>query len=179
MCGLIKFTSTGAINVIPRSSSQTGRPLRNIHFSNGNECVPFYISWSGWPLRYIHISNDNGSFTFYVDLFLSSITAKTFTGLDCIWATQWVCYRKQELRTLHDHLSHPQFLVGPVLLIFLVFCVVILLWCLPAVSCPMIALSMDYQCLISPSLFSTVYLHEMVSIRVTSIVRYTRCHCVW
>jgi hypothetical protein len=127
MCGLIKFTSTGAINVIPRSSSQTGRPLRNIHFSNGNECVPFYISWSGWPLRYIHISNDNGSFTFYVDLFLSSITAKTFTGLDCIWATQWVCYRRQELRTLHDHPSQPQFLVGPVLLIFLVFCVVILL----------------------------------------------------
>jgi hypothetical protein len=66
---IIKFTSTGAINAIPRSSSQTGRPLRSIHFSNGNECIPFYISWSGSPLRYIHISNDNGSFTFYVDFF--------------------------------------------------------------------------------------------------------------
>ena len=45
-----------------------------------------YKSWSQscWPLRNIHISNDNRSFTFYVDLFLSSITAKTFTELDCI-----------------------------------------------------------------------------------------------
>jgi hypothetical protein len=101
-----------------------------------------------------------------------------------------VCYRKQELRTLHDHLSHPKFLAASVLLIFLVFCVVILiclspccvlshnyfvyrlsmfalfvsllclvprllcLWiinvcfvCLPAVSCPTITLSINYQCL--------------------------------
>jgi hypothetical protein len=41
-------------------------------------------SWSNWPLRNIHISNDNGSFTFYVDL-LSSITAKSYIGLDCIY----------------------------------------------------------------------------------------------
>ena len=124
---IIKFTSTGATNAIPRSSSQTGRPLRNIHFSNDNGCVSFYISRSGSPLRYIHISNDNGSITFYVDLFLSSITAMTFTGLDYICATKWVSYRRQELTTLHEHLSHPQFLVSSVLLIFLVFCVVILL----------------------------------------------------
>jgi hypothetical protein len=78
---IIKFTSTGAINAIPRSSSQTGRTLRNIHFSNGNECVPFYISRSGSALPYNHISNENGSFTFYVDFFLSSVTAKNFTDL--------------------------------------------------------------------------------------------------
>jgi hypothetical protein len=34
--------------------------------------------------------------------------------------------------------------------------------CLPAVSCPTIALFMDYQCLISPSLFSNVYLYVML-----------------
>jgi hypothetical protein len=50
--------------------------------------------------------------------------------------------------------------------------------CLPAVSCPTMALFIDYQCLISPSLFSNVYLHVMLSIRFPSIVRYTRCHCV-
>ena len=68
-----------------------GRALRNIHFSNGNECVPFYISRSGWPLRYIHISNDNWSFTFYVDFFLSSITTNTFTRHDCIYELHSGC----------------------------------------------------------------------------------------
>jgi len=33
----------------------------------------------------IHTSNDNESFTFYVDFF--SITAKTFTGIDCIYTS--------------------------------------------------------------------------------------------
>ena len=80
---IIKFTYT--------SSLYTGRALRNIHFSNGNACVPFYISRSGSPLRYIHISNDNGSFTFYVDFFLSSITDKTFTWLDCIYEVHGEC----------------------------------------------------------------------------------------
>jgi hypothetical protein len=244
----------------------------------------------------------------------------TFTGLDYICATKWVSYRRQELTTLHEHLSHPQFLVSSVLLIFLVFCVVILLcvspccvlshdcvfyglsmftlfvsllclvprllclsiitvwfplhffcvvillclspccvlfhdcfvyrlsmfdfpftfsvllfcfvnlssvfcptialsidyqclispslflccyfalfvsllclvprllclWiinvcfvCLPALSCPTIALSIDNQCLISPSLFSNVYLYVMLSIRFPSRVRCTRCHYVW
>ena len=31
--------------------------------------------------------------------FLSFITAKTFTVLDCIWVTRWVPYKKQELFT--------------------------------------------------------------------------------
>jgi hypothetical protein len=38
---------------------------------------------SGWPYRNIHVSNDNEYFIFFVHLFLSSITAHTFTGLDC------------------------------------------------------------------------------------------------
>jgi hypothetical protein len=78
-------------------------------------------------------------------------------------------------------LSHDYFVYGlsmfdfPSLFSVLLFCFV----CLPAVSCPTITLSMDYQCLISPSLFSNVYLNVMLSIRFPSIVRCTRCHCVW
>jgi hypothetical protein len=40
---------------------------------------------SGWPLRNIHISNNNGSFIFLHRCFLSSITVKTFTGVDCLY----------------------------------------------------------------------------------------------
>ena len=58
--------------------------------------------------------------------FLSSITTKTFTGLDCILVTRRVSYKKQELLTLREHLSSPPVLVGSVLLIFLAFCVVLL-----------------------------------------------------
>ena len=44
----------------------------------------------------------------------------------CIWVTRRVSYKKQELRTLREHLSSPLvFLVGSVLLIFLVFYVVL------------------------------------------------------
>ena len=217
---IIKFTYTGAINAIPRSSLYTGRALRNIHFSNGNACVPFYISRWGSPLRYIHISNDNGSFTFYVDCFLSSITNKTFTGLDCIYEVHGECLIGSRNCVPVAHLSSflccyfallvsflcvvprlfclwiinvcfaclpavssptialsmdYQCLISPSLFSVLLFCFV----CLPAVSCPTIALSMDYQCLISPSPLSSDYLHVMLSIRLPSIVRCTRCHCVW
>jgi hypothetical protein len=44
-----------------------------------------------------------------------------------IWVTRRVSYKKQELPTLRKHLSSsPVFFVGSVLLIFLVFCVVLL-----------------------------------------------------
>ena len=44
-----------------------------------------------------------------------------------IWVTRRVSYEKQELPTLRKHLSSsPGFFVGSVLLIFLVFCVVLL-----------------------------------------------------
>ena len=39
-----------------------------------------------------------------------------------IWVTRRLSYKKQELRTLCEHMGSPLFLVGPVLLIFLVFC---------------------------------------------------------
>jgi hypothetical protein len=63
-----------------------------------------------------------------------------------IWVTQWVSHRKQELLTLHEHPSQLQFLVGPVLFIFLVFCVVILLclspFCVLSQGCFVYGLSM-------------------------------------
>ena len=44
-----------------------------------------------------------------------------------IWVTRRISYKKQELPTLRKHLSScPVFFVGSVLLIFLVFCVVLL-----------------------------------------------------
>ena len=56
--------------------------------------------------------------------FLSSIVAKMWLY---IWVTQRMSYKKQELLTLRDHLSSPPgFLVGSVLLIFLVFGVFLL-----------------------------------------------------
>ena len=80
-------------------------------------------SRSGWPLRNIHISNDNGSFTFYVDhldFFSPLLLPRLFTWLD---VTQLVPYKKQELLNTW---VHPWIFVGLVLLIFLVFCVVLL-----------------------------------------------------
>jgi hypothetical protein len=56
------------------------------------------------------------------------ITDKTFywTWL-YIWIPRRVSYKKQELLTFREHLSSPPgFFVGSVLLIFLVFCVVLL-----------------------------------------------------
>jgi hypothetical protein len=43
-----------------------------------------------------------------------------------IWATRRVSYKKKEHLTLIEHLSSPPFLVGSVLLIYLVLCVVLL-----------------------------------------------------
>ena len=37
-------------------------------------------------------------------MFLSSIIATTFTGLDYIWVTRRVSYKKPELLTLREHL---------------------------------------------------------------------------
>ena len=74
-----------------RSSSQSDWPLQNIHFS---------------------MSMDLLLFTY---IFLSSITAKTFTGLGMyIWVSRQVSYKKQELITLREHLSSPLFFVWSV-----------------------------------------------------------------
>jgi hypothetical protein len=105
-----------------------------------------------------------------------------------IWVTRRVSYEKQELPTLRKHLSSsPGFFVGSVLLIFLVFCVVLLCvltflfvgvlmfylrYLCVFVHCgvqhklcfvflrllyPMLAVSLDFPFLISPSVFSNVY----------------------
>jgi len=85
-------------------------------------------SRSGWPLRNIQISNNNGSFTFYVDFYFPLSLPRLVPELTVyIWVTRRVSYKKQELLTLREHLSSsPVFLVGVVLLIFLVFCDVLL-----------------------------------------------------
>lgn len=54
-----------ATNIIP-SSSQTGWPLRNIHFANGNESFPFYLFFvcfqrhQGRHLSHLTTSNTTG-----------------------------------------------------------------------------------------------------------------------
>jgi hypothetical protein len=58
------------------------------------------------------------------------------------WVTRRVSYKKQKQLTLREHLSSPPaLLVGSVLLIFLVFCVVLLYMCLfalgPVLWCPL------------------------------------------
>jgi hypothetical protein len=81
-------------------------------------------SQSVWLLRNIHISNDNGSVTFYVDVcFLLSLSILYGTWL-YIWVTRRVSYKKQERLTLSGHLSSlftSCFLVGSVLPIFYSF----------------------------------------------------------
>ena len=112
-----------------------------------NHCykIIWSSSQSGWPLWNIHISNDNGSFTI-CRFFLSCITAKTFTRLDCIiiWVTGQVSYKKQDLLPLHEHMASPQFLVRFVWLIFLVFCVVFFVLFVSVLSL-VYPLSLDWQ----------------------------------
>jgi hypothetical protein len=54
---------------------------------------------------------------------------------------------------------HPRFLVGSVLLIFLVFCVVFLLLFvfILCLVCPVLTVSLDYPFFIAPSGFSDIY----------------------
>jgi hypothetical protein len=66
-------------------------------------------------------------FYFLLRCFISSITAKTFTGFDCTCVTRWVFYKKQEPLTLREHLSSPPvFLVGLCCSLFWFFSVVLL-----------------------------------------------------
>ena len=81
----------------------------------------------GWPLRNVHISNENGSGTLdFVFLLLLSPDLSLYMNI-----TRPVYYKKQELLTIREHLSSPLphlcfFLGGSVLLIYLVFCIVLL-----------------------------------------------------
>jgi hypothetical protein len=72
-----------------------------------------------WPLRNIHMSNNNGSLTFYVDVFFPLSLSRLLPDL----VTRWVSYRKQEL--LAPEFT-PRFVVGFMLLTFLISCVVLL-----------------------------------------------------
>jgi hypothetical protein len=87
------------------------------------------VSQSGWPLQNIHISNDNGSFTFYVDVFFLLSLPRLLLELTVyIWVAQMVSYKMQAGNAYPSASTwvHPRFLLGSVLLIFLVLCVVLL-----------------------------------------------------
>ena len=74
-----------------------------------------------------------------------------------IWVTRWVSCKRLTLREL---LASPPFLVGSVLLIFLIFCVVflVLFVFVPCLLYTMFPVSLDSPLLIVPSVFSKVYL---------------------
>ena len=57
--------------------------LRNIHISNENVSLTFYmVVMTIWlPLPNVHISNDNVPLTFYVYIFFPLSLPLTFTGL--------------------------------------------------------------------------------------------------
>jgi len=88
-------------------------------------------SQSGWPLQNFHILNNNGSFTFYAKCVLSSIIAKTFTGLDCIYEFHRGCLtRSRNCLSFARTWFHPCLvLLGPYCS-SLYFCVILLftLW---------------------------------------------------
>ena len=102
------------------------------HFKAVNIC---YLKWqwifhflSRCSLSYITAKTFTyitaKTFTYITAKNFTYITAKTFTGLDFIWVARWVTYKKQELLTRRKHLR--VFFKESVLLIFLVFCVVLL-----------------------------------------------------
>jgi hypothetical protein len=68
-------------------------------------------------------------------------------------------YKRQELLGLHEHLGSPLFLVGSVLLIFLVFWYVLFVFL--CFVYPMLPVSLDCPFLIAFSVFSNVYLPSM------------------
>ena len=77
---------------------------------------------------------------------------------------KWMSYKKQELLTLHEHVTwvHHQFLVGSMLLIFLVsvFCLsssCVLFVFILCLVCPMLPVSLDCPFLIVSLGFSRVY----------------------
>jgi hypothetical protein len=94
-------------------------------------------SWPGWPLPNIHISNANEYFTLHV-CFSVLYPCQELYPTCHIWVTQRV-HKNQELLFLRKHFSSfPVFMVGSMLLIFLIFlcrpiiCLPVLcsvLWC--------------------------------------------------
>jgi hypothetical protein len=84
---------------------------------------------------------------------LSSVTDKTFIGLDFIyiWVTRRVSYKMQELLTLREHLGSPPVCWSVRIAHSFLFSVL-------CFGCPMLPVSLDCPFLIAPSVFSNVYL---------------------
>ena len=85
-------------------------------------------SQSGWPLmKYLYLKWQ-WNFHFLCRCFLSSITAKTFTGFDSVYEEHGRCpIKSRNSLPFTSAWVHPRFfLLGSVLLILLVFCVVLL-----------------------------------------------------
>ena len=99
-----------------------------------------------------------------------------FYRLDCIYELQSGCLiGGRNCIPFTSTWVTPSFWWGPCYSSFsfsvLLFCFV----CLPSVSCPTIALSIDYQCLISPSLFLCCYFALFVSL----LCLVPRLLCLW
>ena len=66
-------------------------------------------SQSGYPLRNIHISNNNRSVTFYVDVFFPQSLQRLVSNLTLYVSNTAVSYQKRDLLTLREHTSSPPF----------------------------------------------------------------------
>jgi hypothetical protein len=94
-----------------------------------------------------------------------------------IWVTWLVSYKRLIIR--ENPSSHHRFLVGFVLLIFLVFWVV-LCFCVKfvfilCVVCPILPVSLDCPFLIAPLVFSNVYFTTFFSILISNISLHCQC----
>ena len=100
----------GCHHYLVRSSSQSGEVVITIWLTVTK--YP-YLKWQ-WI------------FDFWRKLFLCPITAKTLTGLNCIRVTRRCLIRSKNCFTIANIWVHPRFFVESMLLIFLVFCEVLL-----------------------------------------------------
>jgi hypothetical protein len=93
-----------------------------------------------------------------------------------IWVTRRMSYKKQELRTLHDHLSSfSVFLVGSVLLIVLVFCVALLCVFTFWVPC----CDVHYDCRINTVCLNSICLCLFTNSGVQHILCICFCLCLF
>ena len=68
-------------------------------------CTVVITIW--WPFRNIHISNDNGSLTFYVDVFFPLSLPRFWPNLTVYMSNTAVSYKNQDLLTIREYLSLP------------------------------------------------------------------------
>ena len=125
------------------------------HYKNSTVVITIWLTITKYP--YLKITLD--LFSYICRLFLSSITKKTFTGLDYM-SNGWVSYQKQALHTLREHLSshpHTHVLSWDLCCSFFKFSV---LCCVFVSLCPVSLMPVSLHCpfLIAHSVFSNVYL---------------------